>query len=225
MGRSLIAAIVGVLQSAAAAADDAVMSCRPGATITLALALSLGVLAPDSVAGAAGSSRGAVPPDGVHVDVGDFYFSPATPTVGRGKTVVFDFVGDVTHTATDGSGLGLFDSGNVPPGGPSTSFTYVAAGVYAFVCTPHTGMGGRVSVPMRAAPGSGGRNTTFTLVWASSAASGDHVYDVQIHRPGRSWVSWRRGVTIRRDTFDPLKRGHHRFRARMRDVALDEASR
>ncbi len=112
-----------------------------------------------------------------------------------------------------------------PGSGPSLSFTYEAAGIYTFVCTPHSGMASRVEVPMRAAPASGGRNATFTLVWSAAAATGEHVYDVQIKRPGRAWAMWRAGLSARTATFDPLKEGLFRFRARMRDVGLDAWSR
>lgn len=184
------------------------------------------VLQIGTAAGARPGPRGAASPTEVSIEVQDFYFDPAAPTIGRGDTVTFDFVGDVTHTATDDTGLELFDSGNVPPGsGPSLSFTYEAAGVYHFVCTPHTGMAGRVSVPMRAAPSTGRRHDAFTLVWASAAATGDHVYDVQIRRPGSAWSTWRSGVTIRSETFEPWKAGRYRFRARMRDAATGGSTR
>ena len=111
-------------------------------------------------------------------------------------------------------------------GGPSTWFTFEAAGVYSFVCTPHTGMGGRVEVPMRAAPRSGGLHRTFTITWASADATGDHVYDVRMRRPGKPWKVWRSGVTMRSDSFLPgAGPGRYRFRARMRDVVSGEASR
>lgn len=181
---------------------------------------------PSAVGAPTAGPRGAKPSRELSIAVEDYYFDPGAPTIGRGDTVTFDFVGDVTHTATDSSGLQLFDSGNVHPGsGPSLSFTYEAAGVYNFVCTPHTGMAGRVSVPMRAAPASGRRQATFTLVWASAAATGDHVYDVQIRHPGGTWSMWRSGVTTRSDMFEPRKAGRYRFRARMRDVGLGESSR
>ena len=93
----------------------------------------------------------------VHVDVGEYFFAPSTAEVARGGTVVFDFVGGVTHTATDASGLDLYDSGNVAGGGPSFSYTFVAAGEYRFVCSPHPFMGGRVRVPVRVAPARGDR--------------------------------------------------------------------
>ena len=139
---------------------------------------------------------------------------------------MFDFGGSVHHTATDGSGLELYDSGPVTPGGQSTWFTFEAAGVYSFVCTPHTGMGGRVTVPMRVAPASGGVHRAFTVTWASATATGAHVYDVQIRRPGGIWTSWRMGVTPRTDDFTPgAGKGRYRFRARMRDTELGQASR
>jgi len=58
--------------------------------------------------------------------------------------VVFDYVGAQYHTATDSSGLDLYDSGTVSGGGPSTWFTFNAAGGYHFTCTLHPWMGGRV---------------------------------------------------------------------------------
>jgi hypothetical protein len=156
----------------------------------------------------------------------DYRFDPATVAVGRGGTVVFDFVGPAHHTATDSSGLQLYDSGSAGAGGPSTWFTFEAAGIYSFVCTPHTGMGGRVEVPMRAAPRSGGLHRTFTITWASADATGDLVYDVRVRRPGKPWKLWRSGVTMRSDSFLPgAGTGRYRFRARMRDAVTGEASR
>ena len=168
----------------------------------------------------------APPPDGVHVAVEDFYFDPATVPVRRGGTVVFDFVGGEHHTATDSSGLELYDSGPVAPDGPSTWFTFEAAGIFSFVCAPHEGMGGRVSVPVRVAPAFGGVHTRFTVTWASAEATADHVYDVQIRRPGAIWAFWRRAISARTDDFTPgAGRGRYRFRARLRDTGLSQASR
>jgi plastocyanin len=165
-------------------------------------------------------------PQTVRVDVGEWFYAPATVDLRRGGTAIFDFVGGVTHTATDSSGLDLYDSGNVEPGGSSFGFTFVSAGIYPFVCAPHPFMGGRVSVPMRVTPSSGGVRRTFTVVWAAEDATHPRVYDVQIRRPGTTWRPWRTGVTDRMGTFTPRAgKGVYRFRARMRDPGLGEASR
>ena len=145
-------------------------------------------------------------------------------SVSRGGTVVFDFEGPSDHSAADASGLALYDSGAVVAGGPSTWFSYEAAGVYRFQCSVHPGMDGLVSVPVRVTPSSGGVHRAFTVIWASASSTGEHVYDVQIRRPGRSWASWRSGVTARSDDFTPLRKGRYRFRARMRDTLLGQAS-
>ena len=194
------------------------------------LALSVVVVAPGEGAaapmGIGDFTPRSVSPRLVHVDVGEFYFAPASVTLRRGGRVVFDFVGSDTHTATDSSGLELYDSGNVAPGGPSFEFTFPAAGIYPFVCTPHTGMGGRVSVPMRVVPRSGPLRSAFTVVWAASSATGGRVYDVQIRRPGATWDSWRRGVSGRTGSFVAhAGKGVYGFRARMRDPDLGGSSR
>ena len=159
------------------------------------------------------------PPDGIHVEVSDFLFDPTTVALGRGQTVVFDFAGPSHHTATDNSGMGLYDSGSVGAGGPSTWFTFPAAGVYPFTCTPHPGMGGRVDIPMRVRPASGGPHRTFHVTWAATVAADGFVYDVQIKKAGRDWADWRSGVVSRKTSFTPnAGKGTYRFRARMRSV-------
>lgn len=154
------------------------------------------------------------------MEVDDDFFDPTAVTVGRGGTAIFDYIGDQHHTATDDSGLDLYDSGVVDGGGPSTWFTFTSAGVYRFTCTLHPWMGGRVEVPVRAAPASGRERTRFTVTWASAAPTGGLVYDVQIRRPGGDWRSWRDGVRGLSKTFRPDKgTGVYRFRGRLRNAA------
>ena len=154
----------------------------------------------------------------------DFLFDPATVPLGRGQTVVFDFVGPSHHTATDSSGMELYDSGSVGAGEPSTWFTFPAAGVYRFTCTPHVEMGGRVAIPMRVSPASGGPHRTFHVTWASIAAPEGFVYDVQIQKPGKDWAGWRSGVVGRKTSFTPnAGKGKYRFHARMRSLDGGEA--
>jgi plastocyanin len=124
----------------------------------LVATLIVGVSSPSAARVGAPQAGGTGSPaaGATHVTVVDFLFDPSTPTVRRGAAVVFDFV-EGHHTAKDNSGLELYDSGLVEPGGSSTPFTFQAAGVYPFTCTPHPSMGGRVTVPVNAAPARGAR--------------------------------------------------------------------
>jgi plastocyanin len=183
-------------------------------------ALPAAILVAALAVGSAGAGGTASPPPDIHVsayDVSGFdLFAPSSVRAPRGTTVVFDFDGPSHHTATDGTGMALFDSGLVDEGGPSLSYTYEAAGVYRFVCTLHAEMTGQVSVPVGAWPATGGLGRSFTVRWARAAAPSGFVYDVQIHRPGGVWKPWRTGVTSLVDGFVPDRgAGRYRFRARM----------
>jgi plastocyanin len=172
------------------------------------------------------SPVGPTPPEGTHVDVLDNRFDPGDVSVGRGGTVIFDFIGPSHHTATDGTGMDLFDSGSVGAGEPSTWFTFAAAGTYRFVCTPHVseGMVGWIAVPMRVAPKAAGVHHAFTATWATEPAPVGSVYDVQVKPPGKGWKDWRTGVTKRQGRYTPSAgEGKYRFRAHLRRLAGGEA--
>jgi plastocyanin len=155
----------------------------------------------------------------VHIAAFDNYYVPSSPVVPRGGTVVFDFdTAHIHHSATDDSGLELYDSGDVAGGGPSFSYTFAAAGVYPFYCFFHPEMRGRVRVPMRIAPARGTKGKTFTLTWASADASAGYGYDVQIHRPGAAWTAFQSTTTTPSTTITPHVRGTFRFRARLHDT-------
>ena len=143
-------------------------------------------------------------------------FSPNRIDVPRGGTVRFEFDrGDRSHTATDGTGLNLYDSGVVGPGGPDHLVTFVAAGNYAVICTLHAGMGATVFVPVSVTPTSGASGTRLTIRWASVVASGGLVYDVQLRKPGADWKLWRAGTPAKSGTIDAKRVGTWRFRARL----------
>ena len=157
------------------------------------------------------------PPSTVNVAVTDDIYTPSVVELKRGGTVIFDHLGPSHHTATDDSGMQLYDSGAVGPGAPSTVFTYPAAGIYLFTCTLHPRMGGRVQIPVWARPARGGRNRTYVVRWAATPATDGFVYDVQMQRPGGGWQRWHRGITEREATFVPDRGpGRYRFRATMR---------
>jgi hypothetical protein len=158
------------------------------------------------------------------VDVSDWVFDPDEVSLGRGGTVIFDFSGPTHHTATDATGMGLYDSGFVGPGGPSTWFTFTAAGGYRFTCTPHPNMGGQVDVPMRVSPSRGSLKKTYSVVWSSITAPDGFVFDVQLKRPRHDWKYWMTGMTRRSGSFKPnTGRGTYRFRARMRSLTGGQA--
>lgn len=165
----------------------------------------------------AGSVPAAVAPE-VTVLALDDYFLPSFAVVARGDTVVWDFSdAERSHTATDSSGMGLFDSGLVSPGGPSFVYAFEAAGSYPYTCTIHTDdMNGRVNVPIRVSPTSGPVGRTFRVRWATGTAPDGFVYDVQRKRNDGSWSSWLSGARGARDQFEPERHGTYRFRARLR---------
>lgn len=149
-------------------------------------------------------------------DVGDYdVFTPARIELQRGGTVTYVFDGTRPHTATDGSGLGLYDSGVVFAGGLDEEFTYVSAGRYDVVCSLHANMDARVIVPAGVQPATGTPGTELTVTWASTAAPGGYAYDVQLRKPGGDWVTWRNDVSARRDDLTARRTGTWRFRARM----------
>jgi plastocyanin len=152
-------------------------------------------------------------------------FSPKAVTIPRGTGVAWTFNGPSDHTATDNTGMGLYDSGLK---GPGTSFTYyyIAAGSYRYICTVHPTMIGSVKVPMMVQPSSGTQTTVFTVTWAANHAPTGYVFDIQIRRPNSSsWVTWLSGQTLNSSTFTPDGGpGTYAFRARYTNTTLGVSS-
>jgi plastocyanin len=76
------------------------------------------------------------------VTIEDFAFHPPTITVGAGSRVVFSNTSKVTHTATR---KGSFASGRIKPG-KSATITFGQKGTFAYHCTIHPFMHGKVIV-------------------------------------------------------------------------------
>lgn len=164
----------------------------------------------------------------VSVNVIDFAFQPPSVKASQGGTVnwTFDAADTENHTATDSTGMGLFDSGSKAPGA-SFSFQFVAAGSYSYKCTIHpTLMKGTVKVPVKASPGTGTITTQFTITWATVNAPTGYVYDVQISRPGGGgFVDWQTGQLVNRAKFTPDGgTGTYQFKARLRNTGNGKAS-
>lgn len=104
-------------------------------------------------------------------------YSPAAgQTLPIGNAAVWTFIAPRAGSATDTSGMNLFDSG--PQMGSTFSFTFYAAGSYAFLNTAVQGQKGSIVVPPQSSPTTGSAATTFALTWASIPAPTGFVYDV-----------------------------------------------
>lgn len=156
-----------------------------------------------------------------HVAMEDDYFYPSSVRVRQGGVVSWDATGDQSHSATDGSGMDLFDSGLVGSGGSSFTFTFTTAASYPVICTLHEAMLGRVRVPLRAGPRDGTVDGPFPVTWASARPEDGFVVDVSIRKPGRSWRAWKRGTETTHDRFRPTVDGTYRFRSRLRAAGTD----
>jgi Tol biopolymer transport system component len=153
------------------------------------------------------------------VSVRNNFFDPATTKPKLGVGLLFDVTGNNGHTITDNSGMGLFGSAVL-----SANQFYVlrlwGAGSYPYYCTVHpTEMTGTLNVPMSAAPKTGNLTTVFTITWGASGRLSNYRFDVQIQRPGGSFVDWKPNTTSVSGTFTADQgTGSYRFQARIRNT-------
>ena len=159
------------------------------------------------------------------VILNDRAFTPSSRTVSAGTTQLFSFAGPGTHTVTDASGMGLFDSGPKAVGSLA-GVTIPGAGSYAYRCTIITSMTGTLKANMTASPTSGKTATVFTLSWAGSGPPNGFGFDVQVKRPGSStWVSLRNDTLTPSATWTPTNgTGTYQFRTRLQRLGATAAS-
>ena len=70
-------------------------------------------------------------------------FGPTTLTVAKGTVVTWQNNDGVPHTST--SDTGIWDTGNIPPGGTQTT-TFNTSGTFSYHCTVHPMMTGTITV-------------------------------------------------------------------------------
>ena len=148
---------------------------------------------------------------GTTVVVDDMAFGPSSLSVPLGTTVTWSFEDSSAHTTT--SRQGFWDSGTKASG--TFTHTFASAGRYAYVCTLHPHMTGRVSVPLTATASDG----AWRLRWATGAAGEGRDFDVQVRRKGATaWRDWRTDTTRATGTFSPELTGRWQVRARTSDT-------
>src|SRR5206468_103866 len=104
-------------------------------------------------------------------------FQPQVLPINRGITVKwFNYDQSTAHTATQDAPLSRWDSGPIPLNG-YYAFPVSAAGTYAYHCTIHPSMTGKVKAKMFVYAGTGG---DYTLDVATKDAAAAFVYDIQI---------------------------------------------
>lgn len=140
--------------------------------------------------------------------------------------------GLTTHTSTSNgdpgsgtSGVALWDSGNIAPGGGTLEFAFSTAGTYPYFCAFHSAfMTGAVQVPPKTLPSSGGTDTPFRIIWGTPP--GEFNVDVQIMRPGDPGFSdWKVDQTTNMSPFLPDGGpGAYQFRARLQNAATGGTS-
>jgi plastocyanin len=149
------------------------------------------------------------------VSINEFGFSPQQFTIPLGSNVGWDFTGSLEHAVSDGSGVGLFGSGDVAPGGAYAA-TFFAAGTFTAL-DPGALQFGKIRVPIRVTPVSGPAGTEFTVKWSSMAVRSGFFFDVDVKLPGStSWLPYLSRVTTRMAKVSPTKPGMYAFRARLR---------
>jgi len=99
-------------------------------------------LLPSAPASGRGNHRAHRPARAVRVDISGFAFHPHALRVKRGTKVVFANSDSTAHTATR---RGSFNTGHIRPG-HSITVKLRRAGVYAYHCTIHPFMHGKIVV-------------------------------------------------------------------------------
>lgn len=144
---------------------------------------------------------------GASVSVANMAFSPAAVTVGLGERVTWTFPDATAHTST--SDQGFWDSGT-KSGGATYSRAFSSAGTFAYHCTIHTMMRGKVAVPVTV---SGSPNAGWTLRWSTRKGKGGVTFDVQTRLGSGKWKSLV-NATAASQKFNPATAGNYSVRAR-----------
>ena len=158
-----------------------------------------------------------------YVEVGATVIEPDPPRLQLGSAISWEFAGPAAQSVTDGSGMGLFDSG-VQSFFSSFSFTFTAAGTYPFRSTTST-LAGSIKVVPALSSSSVAVGSPVTVTWASTTPAPGYAFDVRYHRDGSaSWTTWQSQVANVSADYVPNRAGKYSFEARLVNAATVPAT-
>lgn len=154
-------------------------------------------------------------------------FSPSSVSINRGDTVLWKNNGYVGHDVYGTRPSAYFKSG--PPGGMGNGDTYSktfkSAGSFPYVCRVHSGMEGRVVVPMGASRIVDGGVVKFKLTLASEALSSSSSFRhvVWVDPPGGGWQIYKT-TTKAKVTYSPSASGTYYFKSEVKRLSNGSTS-
>jgi plastocyanin len=154
----------------------------------------------------------------------DAGFVPASARASAGQSVVWRIEdASAQHRIVDGTGLGLFDSGDLSLGQTFT-YAFAMAGTYTTL-DADTGWTGSVSVDMGATR-SHQDPSVWSVTWASATVPAGYAIDVQIQRPGSpGFEPWMTSQTVGATSFAPdAGSGTYLFRSKVTSLATGHTS-
>jgi len=141
-------------------------------------------------------------------------FQPKKPTINIGDEVVWHNLNSFGHTST-ANAFSLW-SVSIPASTNSSPVVFNVAGTFAYHCTIHTFMNGKIRVRMSTTPTTGTLLTQFTIKVANNGlgAGSGFQYSIERKAPGGSWMGWA-NITAPTAIFQPGKTGTYQFRVRL----------
>jgi plastocyanin len=180
----------------------------PLGVVALVVATTGATLCPTTTADARPTHSAATAVRAGSVAVMDMMFMPGAVSTTLNGSVTWTNQDSLGHTIT--SDQGFWDSGTKLPGA-SYARTFTSAGTFAYHCSIHPEMRGKVSVPPTA---SGSAAKGYRLTWTTVKGAGGITYDVQTKLGSGKWVSLKAGTTGTHAKFNPAKPGTYQVRAR-----------
>ncbi len=154
---------------------------------------------------------------GPTVSVTNAGYQPASVTVRYGSKVTWSFR-QGSHSVTDATRLGLFNSG-AKRQGSTYAYTFINSGTFPYRSTVGA-LRGTVIVPMTVSPATGSRTTYFAVRWGSNYTPNGYNEQVQLKAPGSSaWTSFVYGTPASNATMRAAdwgnRTGTYQFRAKL----------